>query len=74
MPNDERKMFFRMIIEEIVVNQKKQIEMIKLKIDKEVQRDLIKQSLSEKQSDRDCFNGEKKDDVRKYLEDYVWFG
>lgn len=27
--------------------------MIKLKIDKEIQRDLIKQSLSEKQSDRD---------------------
>ncbi len=53
MPNDERKAFFHMIIEEIVVNQEKQIEMIKLKIDEEVQRDLIKQSLSEKQSDRD---------------------
>lgn len=53
MPNDERKAFYHMIIEEIVVNQKKQIEMIKIKIDEEVQRDLIKQSLSEKQSDRD---------------------
>lgn len=57
MPNDERKAFFHMIIEEIVVNQKKQIEMIKLKIDEEVQRDLIKQSLSEKQSDRDILFG-----------------
>ncbi len=53
MPDDGRKTFFHMIIEEIVVNQKKQIEIIKLKIDEEVQRDLIKQSLSEKQSDRD---------------------
>ena len=53
MPNDERKAFYHMIIEEIVVNQKKQIEMIKLKIDEEVQRELIKQSLSEKKSDRD---------------------
>lgn len=42
-----------MLIEEIVVNQDKQIEVIKLKIDEEVQKDLIKQSLSEKQSDRD---------------------
>ena len=53
MPNDERKAFYHMVIEEIVVNQEKKIEMIKLKIDEEVQRDLIKQSLSEKQSDRD---------------------
>lgn len=53
MPNDERKAFYHMIIEEIVVNQEKQIEMIKLKIDEEVQRDLIKQSPSEKQSDGD---------------------
>ena len=53
MPNDERKAFYHMIIEEIVVSQEKKIEMIKLKIDKEVQRDLIKQSPSEKQSDRD---------------------
>jgi len=42
-----------MIIEEIVVNQEKQIEMIKLKIDKEVQRDHIKQSPFDKQSDGD---------------------
>ena len=53
MPNDERKAFYHMIIEEIVVNQDKQIEMIKMKIDEEIQKDLIKQSLSEKQSDRD---------------------
>lgn len=57
MPNDERKAFYHMIIEEIVVNQEKKIEMIKLKIDKEVQRDLIKQSLSEKQLDRDILMG-----------------
>ena len=42
-----------MIIEETVVNQEKQIEEIKLKIDEEVQKDLIRQSLSEKKSDRD---------------------
>lgn len=53
MPNDERKAFYHMIIEEIVVNQEKQIEMIKLKIDDEVQKDLIKSSPSEKQSDGD---------------------
>ena len=53
MPNDERKAFYHMIIEEVVVNQEKQIEIIKLKIDEEVQKDLIKQSLSEKKSDRD---------------------
>ena len=53
MSNDERKAFYHMIIEEIVVNQDKQIEMIKLKIDKEIQKNLIKESLSEKQSDRD---------------------
>ena len=53
MPNDERKAFYHMIIEEIVVNQDKQIEMIKMKIDEEIQKDLIIQSLSEKQSDRD---------------------
>ena len=53
MPNDERKAFYHMVIEEILVNQEKQIEMIKLKIDEEIQKDLVKQSLSEKQSDRD---------------------
>lgn len=53
MPNDERKAFYHMIIEEIVINQDKQIEMIKLKIDEDIQKDLIIQSLSEKQSDRD---------------------
>ena len=53
MPNDERKAFYHMIIEEIVVNQEKQIEMIKMKIDEKVQRELIKQSPSEKQSDGD---------------------
>ena len=53
MPNDERKAFYHMIIEEIVVNQDKQIEIIKLKIDEDIQKDLIIQSLSEKQSDRD---------------------
>ena len=53
IPNDERKAFYHMIIEEIVVNQEKQIEMIKLKIDKEIQKDLMKQSLSNKKSDRD---------------------
>lgn len=46
-----------MIIEEIVVNQEKHIEMIKFKIDEKVQRDLIKQSLPEKQSDRDILMG-----------------
>ena len=40
-------------INQVVVNQEKQIEMIKLKIDEDIQKDLIKQSLSEKQSDRD---------------------
>ena len=59
MPNDERKAFYHMIIEEVVVNQEKQIESIKLKIDEEVQKDLIKQSLSEKQSDRDILVDEK---------------
>ena len=53
MPNDERKAFYHMIIEEVVVNQEKQIETIKLKIDEEIQKDFIIQSLSEKQSDRD---------------------
>ena len=53
MPNDGRKAFYHMIIEEIVVNQEKKIKMIKLKIDEEVQRDLIKPSPSEKQSDGD---------------------
>ena len=53
MPNDERKAFYHMITEEIVVNQEKQIEAIKLKIDEEIQKDLIKESLSKKQSDRD---------------------
>ena len=53
MPNDERKAFYHMIIEEVVVNQEKQIEAIKLKIDEDIQKDLIKQSLSEKKSDRD---------------------
>jgi len=57
MPNDERKAIYHMIIEEVVVNQEKQIEMIKLKIDEEVQRDLIKQSPSEKQSDGDILIG-----------------
>ena len=42
-----------MVIEEILVSQDKQIEAIKLKIDEEIQKDLVKQSLSEKQSDRD---------------------
>ena len=53
MPNDERKAFYHMVIEEILVSQDKQIEAIKLKIDEEIQKDLVKQSLSEKQSDRD---------------------
>ena len=53
MPNDERKAFYHMIIEEIVVNQEKQIEMIKMKIDEEIQKDLIIQSLSDKKLDRD---------------------
>ena len=53
MPNDERKAFYHMIIEEIVVNQDKQIEMIKMKIDEEIQKDLIIQSLSDKKLDRD---------------------
>lgn len=53
MPNDEKKAFYHMVIEEIVVNQEKKIEMIKLKIDEEVPRDIIKRSLCEKQSDRD---------------------
>ncbi|PHV69739.1 resolvase [Sporanaerobium hydrogeniformans] len=55
MPNDERKAFYHMIIEEIVVSQEKQIEVIKLKIDEEVQKEFIKQSPSETQSDGDIF-------------------
>lgn len=59
MPNDERKAFYHMIIEEVVVNQDKKIEMIKLKIDEDIQKDLIKQSLSEKKSDRDILLSKK---------------
>ncbi len=55
MPNAERKAFYHMFIEEIVVNQEKKIEEIKLKIDEAIQKDLMKQSLSEKQLDRDIF-------------------
>ncbi len=40
---------------EIVVSQDKKIEWIKLKIDEEMQKEPIKQSLSDKTSDRDCF-------------------
>ena len=55
MPNAERKAFYHMFIEEIVVNQEKKTEAIKLKIDEAIQKDLMKQSLSEKQLDRDIF-------------------
>ena len=53
MPNDERKAFYHMRKEEVVVNQDKQIEMIKLKIDEKKKKDLIIQSLSDKKLDRD---------------------
>jgi hypothetical protein len=36
MERDEKKVFYHMINEEIVVNQDKQIEQIKLKIDEEM--------------------------------------
>ena len=55
MESDEKKVFYHMIIEEIVVSQDKKIESIKLKIDEEMQKELITQSLSDKTSDRDIF-------------------
>jgi site-specific DNA recombinase len=55
MANDEKKLFYHMIIEEIVVNDDKKIQSIKLKIDEQMQEDIMKQSLFDKTSNRDIF-------------------
>ena len=54
MASDEKKVFYQLIIEEIVVKDKK-VEEIKLKIDEQVQEDIMKKSLSDGKSDGDIF-------------------
>lgn len=54
MASDEKKVFYQLIIEEVVVKDKK-VQEIKLKIDEQVQEDTMKQSLSDGKSDRDIF-------------------
>lgn len=54
MASDEEKMFYQLIIEEVVIKYKK-VQEIKLKIDEQVQEDIMKKSLSDKKSDGDIF-------------------
>lgn len=54
MTNEEKKVFYQLIIEEVVIKHKK-VQEIKLKIDEQLQEDIMKQSLSDGKSDRDIF-------------------
>lgn len=51
VPSDEKKILYRMIIDTVVINDKKEIEKIKLNIDKELQRELMKATLSKDKMD-----------------------
>ncbi len=59
MASDEKKVFYQLIIEEVVIKDKK-VQEIKLKIDEQVQEDIMKKSLSDRKSDGDIF-------ARKYV-------
>ena len=56
MASNEKKVFYQLIIEEVVIKDKK-VQEIKLKIDEQVQEDIVKKSLFDRKSDRDfcCF-------------------
>ena len=54
MASDEKKVFYQLIIEEVVIKDKK-VQEIKLKIDEQVQEDIMKKSLSDGKSDGDIF-------------------
>ena len=58
MEPGERKVFYQFIIEEVVIIDKK-VQEVKLKLDEQIQQDIIKQSLSGKESDRDIFMSRK---------------
>lgn len=54
MASDEKKVFYQLVIEEVVIKDKK-VQEIKLKIDEQVQEDIMKKSLSDGKSDGDIF-------------------
>lgn len=54
MSSDEKKVFYQLIIEEVIIKDKK-VQEIKLKIDEQVQEDIMKKSLSDGKSDGDIF-------------------
>ena len=66
MESAERKMFYQLIIEEVVIKDKK-VQEIKLKIDEQIQENLKKKSLSDKKSDGDIFMSKSKFDLFRII-------